>query len=66
LLLAVAVITLRTLVFPRWLGWVTLALGIAVLVPWVGWFAYIFLFPVWIILLSVWMWSRPVAAPVAS
>jgi hypothetical protein len=71
LLAATAIVTLRTGVFPWWLGWVSLVMAVGLIIPWIGWAVFLFLLPVWIILLSVWMWrwpergvaARPTAAP---
>jgi hypothetical protein len=59
MLAATAVVTLRTGTFPWWLGWVSLVMAVALLIPWIGWAVFLFLLPLWIILLSVWMWRWP-------
>jgi hypothetical protein len=59
LLAASAVVTLRTGIFPSWLGWAGLVMAVGLLIPWIGWAVFLFLLPLWIILLSVWMWRRP-------
>ena len=53
LTLAAGVVMVRTGVMARWLGWATFALGVILLVPWVGWAAFIFLMPIWAVLVSV-------------
>ena len=58
-LLATAVAVLRTGVLARWLGWVTLAMGVVLLVPWVGWAVFFFLLPLWIVLVAVLLYRAP-------
>ena len=52
-LVATAAAMLRTGTMPKWLGWVTLVMGL--LAPWwfVGWAVMFFLMPVWIVLVSI-------------
>jgi hypothetical protein len=59
LLAATAVVVLRTGTFPWWLGWISAVMAVGLLIPWIGWAVFIFLLPIWIILLSVWMWRWP-------
>jgi hypothetical protein len=51
--LASAVAILRTGALPGWLGWATLALGVLVVIPWIGWAVFIFLLPLWIVAVAV-------------
>jgi hypothetical protein len=44
--------------WPRWLGWISLALAVIALIPPVGWAVVVFGFPLWILLVSVLMLSR--------
>ncbi|WP_449349444.1 hypothetical protein [Streptomyces shaanxiensis] len=44
---------------PRWLSWAAIALGVLVLIPWVGFFAFM-LAGVWVIVTSVLLARRPV------
>jgi hypothetical protein len=58
--LAIAVAALRTRVLPVWLGWASLVLGILALVPWIGWAVYIWGLPLWVLVVSIWLYVRPV------
>jgi hypothetical protein len=60
--IATAVGILRTGLFPAWLGWVSIVLGIWLLISPIGWIALIFVFPLWLILVSVLLW-RSTTAP---
>jgi hypothetical protein len=55
---ALAILALRRLVLPRWLGWFGLAVTILLLIPPIGWAALLFLFPLWLIAASVILWRR--------
>lgn len=57
--LAVAVAALRTRALPVWLGWASLVLGIAAIVPWIGWAVYIWGLPLWVLVVSIWLFLRP-------
>lgn len=57
--LAVAVAALRTHALPVWLGWASLVFGIAAIVPWIGWAVYIFGLPLWVLVVSLWLFLRP-------
>lgn len=56
LLAATAVVGLRTGVFARWFSFVTLVLAVAFVVPWIGWAVFLFAFPLWIVVVSLWLW----------
>jgi hypothetical protein len=58
--LAVALAALRTRALPIWLGWASLVLGLVALVPWVGWAVYIWGLPLWVLVVSIWLYMRPV------
>lgn len=47
---------------PRWLGWATLVLALALLVPFVNWLGF-FVFAAWIVVVSVMLWRKTSAAP---
>jgi hypothetical protein len=53
LLLASAVAILRTGAMAGWLGWASLAMGVLVALPWIGWAVFIFLLPLWIVAVAV-------------
>jgi hypothetical protein len=64
MLVATALLALRTLVLPRWLAWVTLFVALVLLIAPIGWAALIFAFPLWILVVSFLLWrksSRPIA-----
>jgi hypothetical protein len=56
LLAATGFVLLRTSSFaPRWFSWVTLALALILLVPWINWIAF-FVFALWVVVTSVLLW----------
>jgi len=44
--------------WPTWLGWISLALAVIALIPPIGWAVVVFGFPLWILLVSVLLWTR--------
>ncbi|MEU0414412.1 hypothetical protein ABZ307_42515 [Streptomyces griseorubiginosus] len=62
MLLATGLATVRAAdsPLPRWLSWAAIALGVLVLVPWVGFFAFM-LAGVWVIIASILLARRPAA-----
>ena len=62
LLAATGVLALATRVLPRWLGWVSLALALVLVIAPIGWAALIFGVPLWTIAVSLLLFMRPVAA----
>jgi hypothetical protein len=59
--LAAAVAALRTRTLPVWLAWASLVLAVAALLPWIGWAVFIWGLPLWVLIVSVWMFLRPSA-----
>ncbi len=57
--IAAGVAALRTRAFPAWLGWFSILLGIAALIPWIGWAAFIWGLPLWVLIVSIWAFTRP-------
>jgi hypothetical protein len=53
---AVALVTILTGALPRWVGWVSLALALWLLIPFVGWAGLLFGFPLWVLLVSFYLW----------
>jgi hypothetical protein len=53
--LAAGMGALRFGALPRWLAWASIALGILAVFPWVGWAAYIWGLPLWVLVTSVLM-----------
>ena len=64
LLVAVALLTLRTAVFPRWLGWLSLLIALVLLIAPIGWAALVFAFPIWTLIVAYLIW-RPVTTQTA-
>ena len=62
LVLATAVAIFRTRIFPVWLGWASVLLGIWLLIAPIGWIALIFAFPLWLIVVAVLLWRATTAA----
>ncbi len=50
---------LRTRVIPAWLGWASFVLAIAALIPPIGWATLIWALPLWILVVSIWLFLRP-------
>jgi hypothetical protein len=50
--LATGIGFLGSRVLPAWFAWLTIALGVVSLVPWVGWVAE-FLLPVWVLVVCI-------------
>ena len=63
--LAAGLGALRFGALPRWLAWASIALGILALFPWVGWAAFIWGLPLWVLVTSVWMFMST-SAPTGS
>lgn len=58
---ASAVLTLRTRILPLWLGIVSAILALASLIPFVSWATLIFATPIWIIIVSIWLYMKRAA-----
>jgi hypothetical protein len=56
--LAVGYAILRTRALPVWFGWLSLVLGVAALIPMIGWAAYIWGLPLWVLIASIWLLVR--------
>lgn len=55
---AVGLSILRGGILPRWLGWLSLLIGLALIVPFVHWAALFFAFPIWVLLVTWLLWTR--------
>jgi len=55
---ASAILVLRYAVLPKWLGWLSLLIGIVLLIGPIGWAAFIFATPIWILIVSVLLYMR--------
>jgi hypothetical protein len=62
MLVATAVIALRTGVLPKWLAWVTLLVALVLFIGPIGWAALIFAFPIWVLIVTFLFWREPAAA----
>jgi hypothetical protein len=59
-----AILALRYAALPKWLGWFSVLIGIVLLIGPIGWAAFIFATPIWILIVSVWLYMRtPAGAP---
>jgi len=63
LLIATALVVLRTRVLPVWIGWISVIVGIVLIVLPVGWAAVIFAFPIWVLLVTYLLWSGGQVVP---
>jgi hypothetical protein len=57
-LAATALVVLRTRALPRWLGWASAVLALAMLIPFINWLAFGFVFPLWVIVVSLLLWRE--------
>lgn len=69
LIVAVALVVVRTGVMPKWYGWLSLLYGIWLLILPIGWVGFVG-FPIWLILTTALVWmveskSAPAARPAA-
>jgi hypothetical protein len=58
LFLASAVLALRYATLPKWLGWLSLLIGVVLLIGPIGWAALIFATPIWTLIVSFLLWRR--------
>ena len=58
LFLASAILILRYATLPRWLGWVSILIGVVLLIGPIGWAAFIFATPIWTIIVSIQLYRR--------
>lgn len=66
LLATTAIAAFRTRVLPVWLAWASLVVAVALVIPPIGWAALIFGIPLWVLVVSLLLWSRgrqPASAP---
>jgi hypothetical protein len=62
-----AILALRHGALPKWLGWFSILIGIVLLIGPIGWAALIFATPIWVLIVSVWLYLRSRAvAPATS
>jgi MFS family permease len=58
-LLATGLVSLSTRAFPGWLAWASIAIAVWLLVPPIAWPALLYAFPLWLVVISVLLWTRP-------
>jgi hypothetical protein len=58
LFFASAIMALRYAALPKWLGWLSLLIGIVLLVGPIGWAALIFAIPIWTLIVSIWLYAQ--------
>ena len=58
LLAATGIHALRTGSFPRWFGWVSLVIALALIILPIGWAAMLFAFPLWVLFVSYLLWNK--------
>jgi hypothetical protein len=63
---ASAILALRYAALPKWLGWLSLLIGIVLLIGPIGWAALLFATPVWTLIVSVLLWRRAERTSVAA
>ena len=69
LLFAFALVSIRYRAFPKWLGWLSVLIGIGLLTGWIGWAFLILGLPVWTLIVSILLWrdgDRVAMAPPAA
>lgn len=57
LLFAAAIVALRTGALPKWLGWLSVLIGVVLLIGPIGWAALVFAFPLWTLITSWVLWK---------
>ena len=63
LLVASALVAFRYGALPRWLAWIQILLALILLSGVVGWAGLIFVFPIWVLVVSYLLWSTPAWQP---
>ena len=53
LLIATAVVGIRHGAFPKVWSWITVVIGVVMLVPMISWAGMIFLFPLWVLVMAI-------------
>jgi hypothetical protein len=62
-LVAAALLAIQLRALPSWLGWISLLLALLLLIPPIGWVGLIFGLPLWVLLVSVLLYIKPVPIP---
>jgi hypothetical protein len=63
LFFASGILALRHGALPKWLGWVSVLIGIVLLIGPIGWAALIFATPIWTLIVSVLLYMRTETSP---
>jgi hypothetical protein len=58
LFFATAIVALRHAALPKWLGWLSVLIGVVLLIGPIGWAALIFATPVWTLIVSILLYRR--------
>ena len=58
LFFASGILALRHAALPRWLGWVSVLIGVVLLIGPIGWAAFIFATPIWTLIVSLLLYTR--------
>jgi hypothetical protein len=66
MLVATALVILRYGPMPRWLAWLSLALALILVIIPIGWLGVIAGLPLWVLLVSLFLYRQHPAAPLAS
>jgi hypothetical protein len=66
MLFATALLAFRTRVFPTWFAWISVLVGVVLLIGPIGWAALIFGFPIWILIATYLLWRGPATAPAST
>jgi len=53
-----AILALRYGALPKWLGWFSILIGVVLLIGPIGWAALIFATPIWVLVVSIWLYLR--------
>jgi len=58
LFVATAIVALRHAALPKWLAWLSVLIGVVLLIGPIGWAALIFATPIWTLIVSILLWRR--------
>lgn len=57
MLVAFAMVAMRTGAFPNWLAWLSLLVALVLLIAPIGWAALVFAFPIWVLIVAWLLWK---------
>jgi hypothetical protein len=57
-LLALGLVSLRGQPFPRWFAWVSIVVAVWLVIPPIGWVALLLALPLWLIVVSLLLWTQ--------